>query len=131
MGGDVTVPGCAVEPLVPFGVLVRPTGGPRPVPSPAELRELVLRDRVVVCRGFTPEPTQHALAAYAAGWGSLLQWDFGTVFEVVEHEAPKNYLFASGSVPYHWDGAFAERVPWLQVFQQGRRTTWPRFPVAP
>jgi alpha-ketoglutarate-dependent taurine dioxygenase len=111
-----TVAGCTVEPLAPFGAVVRPTGS-RAIPGADELRDLLLRNRVLALRGFDPAPTKEALAAEAEAWGPLLAWDFGTVFEVVEHDDPKNYLFTSGSVPYHWDGAFAARVPWLQVFQ--------------
>ena len=117
MATELRVSGCVVEPLTPFGAIVRPTGGSRPLPPAADLRELLLRNRVLVLRGFDPAPTKEAAAAYAAEWGPLLEWDFGTVFEVVEHDDPKNYLFTSGSVPYHWDGAFAKQVPWLQVFQ--------------
>ncbi len=108
---------CMIEPLTPFGALVRPASSPRPMPPAGELNELLLKNRVLVCRGFEPAPTKEAAAADAAEWGPLLEWDFGTVFEVVEHDDPKNYLFTSGSVPYHWDGAFAKQVPWLQVFQ--------------
>jgi len=114
---DSLIPGCDVEQLSPLGAIVRPIAGLRVMPSPGELRELLLRNRLLVLRGFEPFPTKEAASAYAAGWGPLLEWDFGTAFEVVEHDDPKNYLFTSGSVPYHWDGAFAKQVPWLQIFQ--------------
>lgn len=117
MSTEPSVSGGVIDPLTPFGALIRPTHGSRPMPAAAELRALLLRNRVLVCRGFESAPTKEATAAYAAEWGPLLEWDFGTVFEVVEHDDPKNYLFTSGSVPYHWDGAFAKQVPWLQVFQ--------------
>jgi alpha-ketoglutarate-dependent taurine dioxygenase len=80
-------------------------------------REAVTRHRLLVLRGFKPFDSKEALADYCTNWGELLLWDFGAVFEVVEHDNPTNYLFTSGSVPYHWDGAFAKQVPWLQVFQ--------------
>lgn len=113
-----TIPGCVTEPLSPFGTLVRPLkdGVAMPPVSPAQI-ELLLRNRLCVFRGFDAFPDQAATTAYASQWGPLLEWDFGTVFEVVEQESPRNYLFTSGSVPYHWDGAFAKSVPWLQVFQ--------------
>jgi alpha-ketoglutarate-dependent taurine dioxygenase len=105
-------------PLSPFGVLVRPAAGAPPIESVpvARLREALDRDRLVVLRGFAPLREKRQLADYARRWGELLEWDFGAVFEVVEHADPKNYLFTSGSVPYHWDGAFAKQTPWLQVF---------------
>lgn len=114
---DPIIAGCMIEPLAPFGVLVRPAEAAGVLPAVAELRELLLRNRVLVLRGFEPSPTKDASASYASEWGPLLEWDFGTVLEVVEHDDPRNYLFTSGSVPYHWDGAFAKQTPWLQVFQ--------------
>jgi len=104
-------------PLTPFGVLLRATE-PRPLLSVpiALLRPMLLEHRLIVLRGFTPTDSKEELADCCRQWGELLAWDFGTVFEVAEHEDPKNYLFTSGSVPYHWDGAFARQVPWLQVF---------------
>jgi alpha-ketoglutarate-dependent taurine dioxygenase len=101
--------------LSPFGALIR--SGEGPGLSPELLQPLLLRHRLLVLRGFAPFGSKEELAAYCRRWGELLEWDFGTVFEVVEHDSPKNYLFTSGSVPYHWDGAFARQAPWLQVFQ--------------
>lgn len=118
MSTTVEIPGCEIEPLEPFGMLVRPVGGSAPMPaiSPDQV-ELLLHNRLLLFRGFEAFPDRAATAAYASQWGPLLEWDFGTVFEVIEHESPRNYLFTSGSVPYHWDGAFAKQVPWLQIFQ--------------
>jgi alpha-ketoglutarate-dependent taurine dioxygenase len=107
-----------VEPLAPFGAVVRPRAGTPAVPvcSPG-LRQRLLRDRLLLFRGFAPLTDKEALAGYAREWGPLLEWGFGTVFEVAEQPDATNYLFTAGSVPYHWDGAFAKQVPWLQVFQ--------------
>jgi alpha-ketoglutarate-dependent taurine dioxygenase len=114
-----TLPGLTLEPLAPFALLVRPDAGPVPLEGlPIErLRPLLLQHRLLVLRGFSPCADKDGWASYCRRWGPLLEWDFGFVFEVVEHAAPKNYLFTSGSVPYHWDGAFARQVPWLQMFQ--------------
>jgi alpha-ketoglutarate-dependent taurine dioxygenase len=113
-----TIPGYLVEPLAPFGVVVRPVLGTPAVPAcTLELRRRLLRDRLIVFRGFSPFANKEALAGYARSWGPLLEWSFGAVFEVAEQSDATNYLFTSGSVPYHWDGAFAKQVPWLQVFQ--------------
>jgi alpha-ketoglutarate-dependent taurine dioxygenase len=108
-----------MTPLHPFGMLLT---APRPGTELATLdraaaTDALLTHRLVVLRGFQPFTAKDALADYARAWGELLLWDFGAVFEVVEHASPTNYLFTSGSVPYHWDGAFAKQVPWLQVFQ--------------
>jgi alpha-ketoglutarate-dependent taurine dioxygenase len=80
------------------------------------LRELGRAQRLVVLRGFRPLDRAD-LAAYCRRWGDLLVWNFGVILDLVVHDAPKNYLFTAGNVPYHWDGAFAEAVPSWQLFQ--------------
>lgn len=80
------------------------------------LRALVDEHRVLVLRGFDPLSSDQ-FEAYAQGWGEILQWPFGSILNVVVDPAAKNYLFTCGSVPHHWDGAFADRVPGLQIFQ--------------
>ncbi|MBL8815718.1 MAG: TauD/TfdA family dioxygenase [Planctomyces sp.] len=81
------------------------------------LAELVKQYGLIVFRGLPPIPEKTAFSDSCGRFGDLLEWSFGTVFEVVEHSEPGNYLFTSGSVPWHWDGAFAAQVPWLQCFQ--------------
>jgi alpha-ketoglutarate-dependent taurine dioxygenase len=107
-----------LNPLRPFGLLIEPERPGTDVRqlSLAALREQLARHRLLVLRGFAPFASQDELSDYCATWGPLLHWDFGTVFEVVEKDNPNNYLFTSGSVPYHYDGAFAKQVPWLQIF---------------
>jgi alpha-ketoglutarate-dependent taurine dioxygenase len=111
------LPGCAVEPLAPFGVLVRPAGGSRALPVGAGPRELLLANQLVVFRGFDPFPDRQAAAAHAATWGTVLVGRSGSVFEIVEQAAPASYMFTCGAVPLHWDGAFTGTVPWLQVLR--------------
>src|SRR5262249_56814523 len=113
-----TLPGCVVEALSPFGAVVRPESGTPAVPACfAELRQRLLRDRLLVFRGFAPFADKEALAGYARGWGPLLEWGVGTVFEAAKQPDATNYLFTSCSEPYHWDGAYAQHVPCLQGFQ--------------
>jgi alpha-ketoglutarate-dependent taurine dioxygenase len=104
--------------IAPFGLVVEAAPGRRDLLQTAmpPLRELVNEHRLVVLRGFDPLD-RDGLVAFASSWGRLLEWNFGTVLELVEHDRPANYLFTSGSVPFHWDGAFAQETPWLQVFQ--------------
>ncbi len=111
---------CQVERLAPFGIqITAPQDRGDSIESvPVEvLRPLLLENRLVVLRGFRAIDEQASFSDICGKWGELLQWDFGSVFEVVEQVDPKNYLFTHGSVPYHWDGAFADQVPWLQFFQ--------------
>ena len=110
----------AIRRLEPFGLEVCFHDGARATFErlPIEqFKPLLLKHRLIVLRGLEPTPDQTTFSTQCARWGKLLEWEFGTVFEVVEHTDPKNYLFTTGSVPYHWDGAFAAQVPWLQLFQ--------------
>jgi len=110
---------CRIQPLTPFGMEIHAPDEPMSVEAiPVELlRPLLLTHRLVLLRGFQAIEEQGLFAKLCLPWGQLLEWDFGTVFEVVEHTEPQNYLFTRGSVPYHWDGAFADQTPWLQFFQ--------------
>ena len=110
---------CRIKPLTPFGLEIHsrdPSSSLTAIAVDA-LRPLVLQHRLLVLRGFQPIDEQTTFSKICSRWGQLLEWEFGTVFEVVEHADPQNYLFTSGSVPYHWDGAFASKTPWLQFFQ--------------
>jgi alpha-ketoglutarate-dependent taurine dioxygenase len=111
-------PGFERQPLEPFGVLLRPThpGGSLADVPPAALEELALAHQVVVLRGLDPLPGD-GFVAWGERWGRLLTWNFGVLFDLRVHEAPRNYLFTHGNVPYHWDGAFAQAVPSFQLFQ--------------
>ncbi len=111
---DTTIP---TRSLTPLGVAIEGSGADLETLPIETLRELVARHRLVLLRGFRPPASREALAAWSERWGEILRWDFGAVFEVAEHPEPKNYLFTSGSVPYHWDGAFAATAPGLQIFQ--------------
>ena len=108
-----------LQPLSPFGLVVQATpGSDDSIESIAaeSLQPVLLEHRLVLFRGFRPIDDIDHFSGVCTQWGRLLEWDFGTVFEVVEQPDPENYLFTSGSVPYHWDGAFADEVPWLQMF---------------
>lgn len=111
---------CQVDRLSPFGLQISAAEGRGDSIASVSvelLRPLLLENRLIVLRNFRPIHEQAAFSEICEKWGKLLQWDFGSVFEVVEQVDPKNYLFTHGSVPYHWDGAFADQVPWLQFFQ--------------
>lgn len=108
----------SVDLVRPFGCVVhagRPGQDLREIPV-GDLRSLAMEHRLVVLRGFAMFATE-TFADYCATWGMLLKWNFGHVLDLKVHEEPKNYLFTNGSVPFHWDGAFAEAVPSFQCFQ--------------
>ena len=104
--------------LAPFGLMLRPTtaGATLADVSPGALKRLVLEHKLVVLRGF-PAVSSEAFLAFAERWGHLLRWTFGFLFDLQVADAPKNYLFTRGNVPYHWDGAFAPAVPSFQIFR--------------
>jgi alpha-ketoglutarate-dependent taurine dioxygenase len=104
--------------LRPFGLQIdalSPGQGLAALPGP-RLRALVEESGLLVLRGFAPL-SREAFVAYAATLGELYAWETGVVLELVAHAEPKNYLFATGSVPLHWDGAFRETAPSFQFFQ--------------
>jgi alpha-ketoglutarate-dependent taurine dioxygenase len=105
-------------PIEPFGCLIEsqePDMDLRVIPA-STLAEWARAARVLVLRGFSLFSTEE-LAEYCKRFGELLEWDFGVVLELKGEKNPKNYLFDSGEVPYHWDGAFAGTVPSFMFFQ--------------
>lgn len=110
-----------LENLLPFGVILHasPTiqeGTNLSTVSAQSILELVKKHKLVVARGFEHLPSPEFIR-YAETLGPVLQWNFGKILDVKVHDDPKNYLFTRGDVPLHWDGAFAERTPYLQFFQ--------------
>lgn len=105
------------SPMRPFGRVVEAPTGTRITDLPVEtLARWTEESRVLVLRGFTPLGTQE-FADYCRLWGGLLEWDGAAVIDLVVEDDPKNYLFASGDVPFHWDGAFVEADPRFFLFQ--------------
>jgi alpha-ketoglutarate-dependent taurine dioxygenase len=105
-------------PLSPFGVDIRSNEsgadiGALPV---AQITEWVAAHRVVVFRGFAPLVGER-FPAFAGELGTILEWDFGAVNNLVVKPDAKNYLFTNSAVPFHWDGAFVGRIPHYIVFQ--------------
>ncbi|WP_162788542.1 TauD/TfdA dioxygenase family protein [Amycolatopsis albispora] len=84
---------------------------------PVEMvRRWTEESRVLVLRGFDLlDPLE--FADYCRQWGEVLKWDDQEVIDLVIQENPKNYLFGSGDVPFHWDGAFVEANPRYFMFQ--------------
>lgn len=106
------------QPLNPFGLLIEATNPLSDIRelSIKQLRQLTWEHSVIVLRNFSVFGRE-VLSDYCTNWGTLLSWDFGTVLDLIVHENPQNYLFTTGNVPFHWDGAFAKAVPSFLFFQ--------------
>jgi len=115
---EVTRSEWTLDSLEPFGVVVRAAReGADAGGIPAGLfDEWVGRGGVVVARGFAPLEGD-ALPEFGRGFGELLGWDFGEVNDLRVRAGAKNYLYTGHEVPFHWDGAFAGRVPRYIIFQ--------------
>ncbi|ABD12115.1 pyoverdine biosynthesis protein [Frankia sp. CcI156] len=103
--------------LHPFGLLIESSSDTdlTAVP-PEELTRFVADSKLLVLRGFQ-SPSTTDLVAYCRRMGEILTWDFGEVLDLTVHEDPQNYLFTTGPVPFHWDGAFARLTPRFIVFR--------------
>jgi alpha-ketoglutarate-dependent taurine dioxygenase len=121
-----------VELVSPFGLLIRPAGTEADMTKVpvTTARDLVRKYHLLTFRGFGTWPDPEGLARYAASWGQVLAWSFGTVLELVEHERPADHVFDNTGVSFHWDGMFVDRIPEFQIFhcikaldeEQGGRT---------
>ncbi len=101
----------------PFGVTVSPNSGMASLTDiPVEtLRGWVRQCRLVVLRGFAP-PVGEALVEFGKTLGPIQEWEFGAVNNLEARPDAKNYLYTHCEVPFHWDGAFAGRIPSVIVF---------------
>lgn len=114
---SITVEAWNLAALSPFGleVTAREPAMPLSAVPVAELRTWVREHRVVVHRGFAP-PEGEALPRFSGTLGEILSWEFGAVNELKPRAEAKNYLYTDHAVPFHWDGAFAGRIPHYIVF---------------
>lgn len=107
--------------LHPFGVMLRVNSseeGAAAVPM-SHLLNLLKVHRLVLVRGMDPlerDAFLHLCRDSATDESDpCLHWDFGPVMDLKVEKSPKNYLFSSEDVPFHWDGAF-HKVPDALVF---------------
>ncbi|WP_025810127.1 TauD/TfdA dioxygenase family protein [Pseudomonas chlororaphis] len=107
-----------LEPLSPFGLVIH-AAEPKAVPTsiaPDVLTDLLKEHRVLVLRGFSALE-DGPYADFCQTFGELMLWEFGAVLNVRLEQNPKNHLFSKGRVELHWDGAFAQQIPKINVFQ--------------
>jgi alpha-ketoglutarate-dependent taurine dioxygenase len=98
--------------LSPFGfeVVATAPGDPLAGLSPGDLHAQAAEHRLLVLRGFAA-PSDDEMMAFCGRLGTILEWEFGSVNELQARPDAKNYLYTNREVPFHWDGAFAGKVP--------------------
>ncbi|WP_198551387.1 MULTISPECIES: TauD/TfdA family dioxygenase [unclassified Stenotrophomonas] len=105
--------------LQPFGVMLQ-AASPNDAATDLSvdaLRVLARHHHLVLLRGFRGPEDAADLAAYGERWGSIAEWPFGKVLELLEREAPQDHIFDNSAVPLHWDGMYRRQVPEFQIFQ--------------
>jgi alpha-ketoglutarate-dependent taurine dioxygenase len=111
-------PSWNLEELAPFGALITaatPESSITTIPQ-QKIVDLVDQHRVVVFRAFASLDGS-ALPDYCRTLGTLLEWDFGVVNRLKSSPDAQNYLYTNREVPFHWDGAFAGRIPHYIFFE--------------
>lgn len=79
------------------------------------LKDWIAANRYVVLRGFAALSTE-SMTRLAGTLGKSLEWEFGAINELVAKPDAKNYIYTTGAVPFHWDGAFVGKIPHYILF---------------
>jgi alpha-ketoglutarate-dependent taurine dioxygenase len=79
------------------------------------LKEWIAKERFVLLRRFASISTEDMMRL-ARTLGQPLEWEFGAVNELVAKPDAKNYIYTTGAVPFHWDGAFVGKIPHYILF---------------
>jgi alpha-ketoglutarate-dependent taurine dioxygenase len=101
----------------PFGAVLSaaPTARDPRALAPDFLTGLVAEHRVVILRGFATL-SHDEFPEFCRRIGELQEWDFGVVNNLRVDPQAENYLYTNREVPFHWDGAFAGRIPHYIIF---------------
>ncbi|HYW71706.1 MAG TPA: TauD/TfdA family dioxygenase [Pyrinomonadaceae bacterium] len=101
----------------PFGVTLTSVESGRDLRSLGAdyLKALVEENRVAILRGFAPLRGDD-FPDFCRDLGELQEWDFGVVNNLRVDARAENYLYTNRAVPFHWDGAFAGRIPHYIIF---------------
>lgn len=103
--------------LSPYGLEVTAAAtatSPEEIGVPS-LKDWIARERYVLLRGFAPLSTE-SMMRLARTLGEPLEWEFGAINELVPKPDARNYIYTTGAVPFHWDGAFVGKIPHYILF---------------
>jgi alpha-ketoglutarate-dependent taurine dioxygenase len=103
--------------LSPFGLEVTAAAtatSPEEIGAPV-LKNWIAKERFVLLRGFAPLSTD-SMMRLAKSLGTPFEWEFGAVNELVAKADARNYIYTTGAVPFHWDGAFTGKIPHYILF---------------
>jgi alpha-ketoglutarate-dependent taurine dioxygenase len=113
----MTSNGWQTRELTPFGLEVTAASAAASVEGvdAALLKDWIAKHRYVLLRGFAALSTE-AMTRLAGTLGKSLEWEFGAINELVAKRDAKNYIYTTGAVPFHWDGAFVGKIPHYILF---------------
>ena len=113
----MTSTGWTTRELDPFGLEVTAASVSAGVGNieTALLKNWIATHRYALLRGFAPLSTA-AMTQLAGKLGKSLEWEFGAINELVAKPDAKNYIYTTGAVPFHWDGAFVGKIPHYILF---------------
>lgn len=101
----------AIIPLQPTGILVQASESSSLLDTNIDLlRTWIDQYRVVVLRGLR-SPDDQQMRQFCEHLGTILEWDFGAVNELMVRQDSRSYLYTNREVPFHWDGAFVGKIP--------------------
>src|SRR5262249_31212195 len=103
--------------LSPYGLEVTSVAESTPIDSigAPTLKKWIAAHRYVLLRGFSSLSTD-SMTQLARSLGDPLEWEFGAINELVAKPDAKNYIYTTGAVPFHWDGAFVGKIPHYILF---------------
>jgi len=123
-----------INKLKPFGALIESTetAGNIEELDTEVIRELFLKEQLVLIRGFQTFTKKDSFSDYCERFGEVSIWPFGKVLELIQQEKPQDHIFDNSYVPLHWDGMYRPQVPEYQIFhcvkaplsEEGGRTTF-------
>ncbi|WP_067460051.1 FAD-dependent oxidoreductase [Actinomadura macra] len=104
--------------LTPFGVVLLADDTADLADLPSQwLKELLLREHLILLRRFTGAETIDQLEEFACRLGEPVLWGDRPAMSVRAQSNPDDHVNETGFLPIHWDGMYKPDTPDFQVFQ--------------